>query len=197
VEATIIKQLAGVLALDAIWVLLAFLALFVYKQLKSRQEDRKQRRIDTLVNIKEYFDLPTESREIFIKELLFENHFGRLLSWKDISFFLTSSEPIRFLKMYMTCSKHLHLNRDRGKIHLKASISPNRIYYLNLFLYFLFGVPALLMLLGAHQAFGISGPELYAPWTIVTMCLVTMSALFLNEGMSIQTATRLVRELNA
>jgi len=108
-ETIIIKQISSVLSLNGSWILICFGALWAYKILKQKYEQHKIRRTETLGNIKEYFDLPTEERSIFLKELLFEDHFGKLLSWKEISFFLDKSEPIGYLKMYMRCKKHIEL----------------------------------------------------------------------------------------
>jgi hypothetical protein len=165
--------------------------------LKEKYEQKKIRRTETLDHIKEYFDIPKEDRNIFLKELLFEDHFGKLLSWSDISFFLNKSEPIKYMKMYMISSRYIHLSKKIGIIQIKKGVSISRTKWIYLIIYFLSGCATLLMLFGANYAFSIKGPALYAPWTIVTLSLATIASVAMNESTAAGMAKKLVEEMNA
>lgn len=193
-EVTILKQIANVLSMDGSWLLICLGALWVYKILKSRYEHYKSRKTETLGNIKEYFDLPSNERNIFIKELLFEDHFGVLLSWKEISFFLERPFPIQQLKMYMSCKKYIDIRYESNALSIKDGININRRKWAYLVLYFSAGVPALYMVLGANYVFSNNGPELYASWVIVTLSLAALAGIFIVDYIAADTAKQLVSE---
>ncbi|GAB3370030.1 hypothetical protein NCG89_09205 [Spongiibacter taiwanensis] len=196
-EVTVLKQLANVLSMDSSWLLICLGALWVYKILKSKYEQHKIRKTETLGNIKEYFDLPQSERNIFLKELLFEDHFGKLLSWQEISFFLERRSPIQKIKRYMSCKKYIDICYESGSLSVKNGINLNRRKWLFLVMYFATGIPALYMLLGANYVFSNNGPELYAPWAIVTLSLATLAGIFMAENIATDTAKQLVSESNA
>jgi hypothetical protein len=98
--------------------------------------------------------------------------------------------------MYTTCRKYIRLCEESNSIYLKSKNTINRIKWIYLVGYFISGVLALLMLFGAYYALSANGPELFAPWAIVTLSSATLSGIFMHESMAADTAKRLVKEFD-
>lgn len=192
----IIKQISSLFELDGGWVLVALIALFAYKLLKEKYEAKRQHRTETLKSLKEFIDSDKQNKDPFLRELLFENHFGQPLSCNEIEFFMAHTHPNKYLKMYLLSRQYLEVSNNGTDLNTRKGKNLTRAKWGYMIGYFVFGILALLMLLSAKTAFSVIGPELYAPWTIVTLSLAAVAWAGLDESISANIANKLINEMN-
>lgn len=195
-ETTIVKTIATWLELDITAVLAIFVALWAYKWVKDKSSERKLRKTETLDNLRTYLDKPEVEQTNFVRELLFEDHFGRCLSWDEISYFLGRDQSLRMLKMYLSSNHYLAI-KDASLVMKASGLKwVNRKRWLFFIMYLVAGALAYLMLVGAYSVFTVSGPSLYAIWGAVTLSLVVLAGLFLHSSSAAGTAVNLYKEIN-
>ena len=194
-EVTLLKQIAGVFDVQAAWLATSIFALYTYKKSKEYLEARKQRRTETLQSLKDFIESESNEQSTLVRELLFEDHFGKPLSNHEISYFVNTKQPSKYLKMYLSARNYLEVSKDGKKVDVRNKKNLGKGKWWNLGLYCIFGVAGLFMLLGAKTVFFEIGPGIYAPWTLVTLCLIAMAGIGLDASSSADTARTLLDEL--
>lgn len=194
-EVTLLKQIAGFFDIQAAWLATSIFALYTYKKLKEHLEVRKQRRTETLQSLKDFIESESHEQSILVRELLFEDHFGKPLSNHEISYFVNTKQPSKYLKMYLSARNYLEVSKNGKKVNVRNKKNLCKGKWWNLGLYCVFGVAGVFMLFGAKTVFFEVGPEIYAPWTLVTLCLIAMAGIGLYTSSSAVTARTLLDEL--
>ena len=193
-EPTLIKQFASVFQIDGAWVLIVFFALYSYRYVKLKYNNNKQKRTETLSNLKDYCE--NKGNDILIKELLYKDHFGKTLSINEIEYFKRTKYPLKHLYSFINCGHFLEVSDNSRSISIKNNKNLEYEKWKNIILYFITGTFSLVLILNAYNAFQNGGPSLYAPWTIVTLSFATLAGIFVNESVAASNAKKLINELN-
>lgn len=194
-EVTLLEQIASVFDIQAAWLATSIFALYTYKKSKEYLEARKQRRTETLQSLKDFIESESHEQSTLVRELLFEDHFGKPLSNHEISYFVNTKQPSKYLKMYLSARNYLEVSKNSERVDVRNKKNLCKGKWWNLVLYGVFGVAGLFMLLGAKTVFFEIGPGIYAPWTLVTLCLIAMAGIGLDASSSAVTARTLLDEL--
>lgn len=194
-EATILKELIALFQLPNITLGISMLALYAYRSLKEHFVKKRARRTETLQKLVEFYkDYKGEQRS-FLAEQLYYNHFGVLLSHRDLKFFLRTSKPSFFIQQYLCARQFLQISVDESRVEPKPGIRLSRERYKGLAWYGACGMGAVMLLLNSHAAFTALGPELYAPWVVVLLSLAALAWIGMDSTTNASTAEKLIREL--
>lgn len=192
-EFTILKEVAKLGEWDQFWIVASVAFLWSYKLLRGAYITKKYRNTETLDKLVAYLSRPISEQDILIKELLFESHFGRALSWNEIKYFKAAKDSAKSIKAYLSCMEYLEVN----EVGMKLKVRRNKNLCLRKIGYFiaytLFGTATI----GLLSTISELKPDNIIIWIALLSSGVLMSGLFLHQGTVAATAQRLFKELNA
>lgn len=191
---TCVEKLAGILGLGESSIFIGFLGLYAYKKYIETRELAQSKRTETLTKLVEH--LKSTSNDLFLMEMVFEDHFKKQLSWHEISFFRSSKRPSNYLHRFINSKSYLSIADGGRKLEYKNGKAPkfSKIGYASW--YFVCGLTGTTMLLYAAKIFEKFGPTIIAPWVIVTFSLLGLSLIGLFESIAASTAITLFEEIN-
>lgn len=192
-EAAILKELAKFFSWDHAWTVVGLTLLWGVKLLSEVMQRKKHRNTETLDKLVSHLGNSVSQNSVLLTELLFENHFGRPLSWSEICFFRRIRNSAKRLKMFLQCMEYLEVNDTGSKIMIKngKNLTVRRIVYF--LLYTFFGM----ITFGLLIAFPAVGSDNVAVWLAMTVSMCILSVTALRQGAIATSAYILYEELKA
>lgn len=195
VEFSIIEYIAEHLNLQGGWVVASILVLYAYKKVKDYFSVMRSRKTRSMARLERMLKGDWEEQETLAKELIFEEYFGSPLSGKEISFFVRASQPSMYFRMYISARRYLEVDGGSGCLKIRGGKNLKRAKWRHLGLYGVFGVVGLFMLFSSNFAFQLMGPDVIAPWSLLTLSVLAMAAISLDASASSVRAQDLLKEL--
>lgn len=194
-ETILLKELVSVFKLPGITLFISIAFLYTYKKLKGYYSYRKSLRIETIEKIIVFWKDYSGPNKEFVTEQLFFNHFRVLLSFNEITYFLSSSKPSLYLRLYIHARFLLEVGKSGDSLLIKNDKSLKKIQRKGLIWYWICGVTGMMIFLHSWSAFTKFGPALYAPWIVVLFCLFVLAWFALDQCLRAGSAMSLVKEL--
>lgn len=196
-EPTIFKLLLKLFQQPKTTIGIAVLMLSAYSMLKNRYMKKRAGRTETLQKLIDFYENYAGEQKNFFVEQLFYNHFGVLISYSELKFFLSSDKPSFFIQQYLHGREFLQLSADKSRIEIKPTVKLSCERYKGIALYGVSGMGAAMLLLNSYDAFISIGPELYVPWVLLTLALLAFAWLGIDLALRAGTAEKLCRELES
>lgn len=196
-EVNLIKEMAKFLQWEQSWVVASLAFLLTYKLLKDQLHAHKLRKTETLEKLANYLKAPNNEQDPLVVELLFENHFGRPISAREVSYFKRTSNPASNLKTYLFCSHYVSVDDAGRRIFVRKDKNLRARWWFYFSLYTAFGMIAFGMLEVSHIVFSTIGPKSYAIWGATLMTSVLLAGLSLHQASVAGSAKKLVDDLSA
>ena len=192
-EATLLKEVAKFLAWDHSWTIVGLTLLWGIKLLAGAVQRKKQRSAETLDKLVSHLENSSGKESVLSTELLFENHFGKPLSWNEIRFFRRTCSSAKNLKSFLQCMEYLEVNKNGSKIAIKngKNLTIRRFLYFSL--YTLFGMIAF----GLLTAFPSIDPANILVWITLVASMVILAITALRQGAISSSAFVLYNELKS
>jgi hypothetical protein len=194
-EQTILKELIALFDLPKITLAISLLALYAYKNLKEHLVKKRARRTETLQQIIDFYKEYEGPRKEFLMEQLCYNHFGVLLSHREIDFFLSSGKPSIFLHQYLSARQFIELSEGSDQLVVKPGKSLAREKIKGLAWYFVCGMCGVTLLVNAHSAFAAQGPQAYGSWTVVILSLFVLAWIGMDSATGAMSGEKLTKSL--
>lgn len=196
-EVNLIKEIAKFLQWDQSWVVASLALLWAYKLLKDKLNAHRLRKTETLEKLTNYLKIPKNEQDSLMIELLFEDHFGKPLSAKEISYFKRTSDPAKNLKAYLFCLSYVSVDDSGRRLVVRKGKNLKARQWLYFLLYTLFGMIAFGMLEVSYVVFSTIGPRSYAIWGTMLMASVLLAGLSLHQASVAGASKKLVEDLKA
>jgi hypothetical protein len=193
-DVAFLETLAVWMKMDAAWLVIALGMMWTYKYVAIRYESRKMRRTETLDKLRLYLDKPMSHQDTLMKEMLFEDHFGVLLSWQEVEFFRNAQNPLRKLRNYMHCKSYLEFDSAGQVLRIISGKNMMRAKWLNGIAYLITSFVFSGMVLGAHTVFMSNGPSMYAAWSVTLLCAGGLAVISLHQYFMSDAAIKLVAD---
>ncbi len=189
----LIEKFGAALEIDGLWIAIILLVLYLYQNYRKKLEETDKGKLETSSKIIEHFN--SNCTNLYIRELIFENHFKKIISHHEISYFMASRCPNLFLHRFLGSRRYLEVSANSFNLNFKNNKPPKKSKILYLALYWVFGVAGMLMLFATFNAFEQKGPAIFAPWIIVNFTLFGLAFMGLVESISASIAIGLMAEI--
>ncbi|MFC3104002.1 hypothetical protein [Salinisphaera aquimarina] len=193
-EKDIISGFVNMVALPQATVPIALFSVYVYKTVKERFMLRKTRRTETLDRLLAFFS-DVHNGNNFVKEQLFFNHFGVLLSSREIDLLLSTKTPSFHLSRFIHAISLVEISGAPLALKIKKNRKLPRLRKWYLLWYALSGMAGVLLLLNTNAVFSVLGPKSYAPWAIMIFSLLTFAWVNMDAALKASSAISLQQEL--
>lgn len=171
------------------------IALSVIWWLKKRRDILVSRRRQSLQALKEFKESEV-SESMFLAEAFLEEYFKKYISCREFAFFKKTSEPLRYIGMFLEARRYLEVTKGRKQhIAIRENKNLEKIKRIYLSVYIVFGAISILGFYGAAALFNSMSLEVVVSWLVIALSSGFLAIASLVDAASIRSALELLEEL--
>lgn len=160
---------------------------------------RRAKEQESLEFISSFLAFDIKKRNHLVVEHAFEIYLRKRLSFEEIDALLQVANPLRAVRMFTKVGQYVCFNSASKAFEYRPFVSSeiSRKFHqgANLAGYFLFCSLGVLLFLFSPELVGTHSPLLYPPLGLVSLALLFLAYLFLEDGTSMTTAKRFLEEV--
>jgi hypothetical protein len=170
-----------------------FLVLsFAFIKMRGYIEKKYRMRRETLDEIRDFFLLDPVPNNKFLLEQFFFNHYGVMLSSKEIDFFLSKEKASTSLKLYLSGRQYIEVGKEDEVTIKKSYMSLRGKKWAWLAVYFFFGFWGMVFLLTAPSVLSASGLEAYVVWAVVVVAFIILAGASMDSANNASSAIKVI-----
>lgn len=159
---------------------------------------RRAKEQESLEFISSFLAFDIKKRNRLVVEHAFEIYLRKRLSFEEIDALLQLANPLCAARMFSKAGQYVYFNSETKKFGYRSFVSSekSRWFYqgANLAGYFLISILGIFLFLFSPEIVGTNSPLLYPPLGLVSLALLFLAYLFLEDGISMTTAKRFLEE---